>query len=125
MNALNEVNKVITSVSYYSHRHGPVEEEEWLTAERMAVRVVHYYYHIHNCCFLLHHHHCYHSLLPKDVTSTTFPPFSCKDPLSPLLQLLHLPTFTASSLPHYCLSLFTITDTFPLEVRNHYHYLML
>lgn len=36
MNALNEVNKVITSVSYYSHRHGPVEEEEWLTAERMA-----------------------------------------------------------------------------------------
>ncbi|KAK7070589.1 putative ubiquitin carboxyl-terminal hydrolase FAF-X [Halocaridina rubra] len=36
MNALNEVNKVITNVSYYSHRHGPVEEEEWLTAERMA-----------------------------------------------------------------------------------------
>lgn len=39
MNALNEVNKVITSVSYYSHRHGPVEEEEWLTAERMAVKI--------------------------------------------------------------------------------------
>lgn len=37
MNALNEVNKVITNVSYYSHRHGPFEEEEWLTAERMAV----------------------------------------------------------------------------------------
>ncbi|XP_047471205.1 probable ubiquitin carboxyl-terminal hydrolase FAF-X isoform X2 [Penaeus chinensis] len=36
MNALNEVNKVITNVSYYSHRHGPFEEEEWLTAERMA-----------------------------------------------------------------------------------------
>ncbi|RWS11107.1 putative ubiquitin carboxyl-terminal hydrolase FAF-X-like protein [Dinothrombium tinctorium] len=41
MNALNEVNKVITSVSYYSHRHSGgnsigVEEEEWLTAERMA-----------------------------------------------------------------------------------------
>lgn len=40
MNALNEVNKVITSVSYYSHRHGPVEEEEWLTAERMAVNTL-------------------------------------------------------------------------------------
>ncbi|KAJ0070180.1 hypothetical protein NL108_002502, partial [Boleophthalmus pectinirostris] len=35
MNALNEVNKVISSVSYYTHRHNP-EEEEWLTAERMA-----------------------------------------------------------------------------------------
>lgn len=38
MNALNEVNKVISSVSYYTHRHGSPEEEEWLTAERMAVR---------------------------------------------------------------------------------------
>lgn len=37
MNALNEVNKVITSVSYYPHRNPNVEEEEWLTAERMAV----------------------------------------------------------------------------------------
>ncbi|OXB79740.1 UNVERIFIED_CONTAM: hypothetical protein H355_010208 [Colinus virginianus] len=36
MNALNEVNKVISSVSYYTHRHGNPEEEEWLTAERMA-----------------------------------------------------------------------------------------
>ncbi|GCC28875.1 hypothetical protein chiPu_0007309 [Chiloscyllium punctatum] len=36
MNALNEVNKVISSVSYYTHRHGSPEEEEWLTAERMA-----------------------------------------------------------------------------------------
>lgn len=36
MNALNEVNKVIASVSYYSHRHSGIEEEEWLTAERMA-----------------------------------------------------------------------------------------
>ncbi|XP_076067071.1 ubiquitin carboxyl-terminal hydrolase-like faf isoform X3 [Oratosquilla oratoria] len=36
MNALNEVNKVISNVAYYSQRHGPVEEEEWLTAERMA-----------------------------------------------------------------------------------------
>ncbi|XP_034042039.1 ubiquitin specific peptidase 9 [Thalassophryne amazonica] len=35
MNALNEVNKVISSVSYYTHRHNP-DEEEWLTAERMA-----------------------------------------------------------------------------------------
>uniref|UniRef100_A0A8I3PEK3 ubiquitinyl hydrolase 1 n=1 Tax=Canis lupus familiaris TaxID=9615 RepID=A0A8I3PEK3_CANLF len=36
MNALNEINKVISSVSYYTHRHGNPEEEEWLTAERMA-----------------------------------------------------------------------------------------
>ncbi|XP_070538663.1 ubiquitin carboxyl-terminal hydrolase 9X-like isoform X2 [Ptychodera flava] len=36
MNALNEVNKVIASVSYYTHRHSGVEEEDWLTAERMA-----------------------------------------------------------------------------------------
>uniref|UniRef100_T1IZS4 ubiquitinyl hydrolase 1 n=1 Tax=Strigamia maritima TaxID=126957 RepID=T1IZS4_STRMM len=36
MNALNEVNKVIASVSYYSHRHSGIEEEEWLTADRMA-----------------------------------------------------------------------------------------
>lgn len=39
MNALNEVNKVISSVSYYTHRHGNPEEEEWLTAERMAVGI--------------------------------------------------------------------------------------
>ena len=37
MNALNEVNKVIASVSYYTHKHSGMEEEEWLTAERMAV----------------------------------------------------------------------------------------
>ncbi|XP_068731970.1 ubiquitin carboxyl-terminal hydrolase 9X-like isoform X1 [Montipora capricornis] len=36
MNALNEINKVITGVSYFTHRHTVVEEEEWLTAERMA-----------------------------------------------------------------------------------------
>lgn len=41
MNALNEVNKVISSVSYYTHRHGNPEEEEWLTAERMAVSSPH------------------------------------------------------------------------------------
>ncbi len=41
MNALNEVNKVISSVSYYTHRPGNPEEEEWLTAERMAVRTQH------------------------------------------------------------------------------------
>lgn len=40
MNALNEVNKVIASVSYYTHRHANPEEEDWLTAERVAVRVV-------------------------------------------------------------------------------------
>lgn len=37
MNALNEVNKVIASVNYYLHRNQSLEEEEWLTAERMAV----------------------------------------------------------------------------------------
>lgn len=37
MNALNEVNKVIASVNYYLHRNPNLEEEEWLTAERMAV----------------------------------------------------------------------------------------
>lgn len=35
MNALNDVNKVINNVSYYGHGHH--EEDEWLTAERMAV----------------------------------------------------------------------------------------
>ncbi|KAG1670256.1 putative ubiquitin carboxyl-terminal hydrolase FAF-X [Nymphon striatum] len=36
MNALNEVNKVITSVTYYPHRNTSLDEEVWLTAERMA-----------------------------------------------------------------------------------------
>ncbi|KAK6644525.1 hypothetical protein RUM43_000792 [Polyplax serrata] len=36
MNALNEVNKVIASVAYYPHRHTPLEEDEWLTPQRMA-----------------------------------------------------------------------------------------
>ncbi|XP_077003331.1 ubiquitin carboxyl-terminal hydrolase 9X-like isoform X2 [Tamandua tetradactyla] len=36
MNALNEINKVISSVSYYTNRRSNLEEEEWLTAERMA-----------------------------------------------------------------------------------------
>ena len=41
MNALNEVNKVLSSVSYSSpHRSYPsqADEEDWLTAEKMAVR---------------------------------------------------------------------------------------
>lgn len=37
MNALNEINKVISSVSYYPNRHHNMEEEEYLTPERMAV----------------------------------------------------------------------------------------
>lgn len=41
MNALNEVNKVIASVTYYPHRHSGIEqEEEWLTPERMAVSIL-------------------------------------------------------------------------------------
>ena len=46
MNALNEVNKVIASVTYYPHRHTGLEEEEWLTAERMAVSNTLLYCHI-------------------------------------------------------------------------------
>lgn len=37
MNALNEVNKVIANVSFQSSRHSQMEEDEWLTAEKMAV----------------------------------------------------------------------------------------
>ncbi|EHB09100.1 Putative ubiquitin carboxyl-terminal hydrolase FAF-Y [Heterocephalus glaber] len=36
MNALNEINKVISTTSYYTHHNHNCEEEEWLTAERMA-----------------------------------------------------------------------------------------
>lgn len=36
MNALNEINKILSSVSYYAHQHG-YSEEEWLTAKQMAV----------------------------------------------------------------------------------------
>ncbi|OWF40886.1 probable ubiquitin carboxyl-terminal hydrolase FAF-X isoform X2 [Mizuhopecten yessoensis] len=36
MNALNEVNKVIANVSFQSSRHSQVDEDEWLTAEKMA-----------------------------------------------------------------------------------------
>lgn len=39
MNALNEINKVISSVSYYPNRHHNMEEEEYLTPERMAVSI--------------------------------------------------------------------------------------
>lgn len=53
MNALNEVNKVISSVSYYTHRPGNPEEEEWLTAERMAVRTRS----IHHSLIKYHMHH--------------------------------------------------------------------
>lgn len=36
MNALNEINKVISSVTYYPNRHHGIEEEEYLTPETMA-----------------------------------------------------------------------------------------
>ncbi|XP_025080256.1 LOW QUALITY PROTEIN: probable ubiquitin carboxyl-terminal hydrolase FAF-X [Pomacea canaliculata] len=36
MNALNEVNKVITNVSFHASRHSQLEEDEWLTAEKVA-----------------------------------------------------------------------------------------
>ncbi|XP_041351568.1 probable ubiquitin carboxyl-terminal hydrolase FAF-X isoform X2 [Gigantopelta aegis] len=36
MNALNEVNKVITNVSFHSTRHNQIDEDEWLTADKMA-----------------------------------------------------------------------------------------
>lgn len=40
MNALNEINKVISSVTYYPNRHHGIEEEEYLTPERMAVSIL-------------------------------------------------------------------------------------
>ncbi|KAK3094503.1 hypothetical protein FSP39_002606 [Pinctada imbricata] len=36
MNALNEVNKVIANVSFQSSRHSQVDEDEWLTSDKMA-----------------------------------------------------------------------------------------
>lgn len=42
MNALNEINKVISSVTYYSNRHHGVEEDEYLTPERMAVSMIYF-----------------------------------------------------------------------------------
>lgn len=36
MNALNEVNKVIANVTFHTSRHSQSEEDEWLTAEKMA-----------------------------------------------------------------------------------------
>lgn len=42
MNALNEINKVISSVTYYSNRHHGIEEDEYLTPERMAVSMTYF-----------------------------------------------------------------------------------
>lgn len=41
MNALNEVNKLITGITYYPNRHGSIDHDadEWLTSERMAVNI--------------------------------------------------------------------------------------
>ncbi|XP_037075311.1 probable ubiquitin carboxyl-terminal hydrolase FAF-X, partial [Pollicipes pollicipes] len=36
MNALNEVNKVIGNMAYYSHGRGVGDDDEWLTADKMA-----------------------------------------------------------------------------------------
>lgn len=41
MNALNEVNKVITNVTYTPHRHID-HDEEYLTPEKMAVSFLKY-----------------------------------------------------------------------------------
>ena len=43
MNALNEVNKVIANVSFHTSRHSQSEEDEWLTAEKMAVSLLVYF----------------------------------------------------------------------------------
>lgn len=51
MNALNEVNKVISNVSYYTHKHSHVEDEEWLTAGRMAVSNIHVGFKVLTCCW--------------------------------------------------------------------------
>lgn len=39
MNALNEVNKLITGIGYFPNRHGSIDHDtdEWLTSDRMAV----------------------------------------------------------------------------------------
>ena len=37
MNALNEVNRVISNISYNTPMRTRVEDDEWLTCERMAV----------------------------------------------------------------------------------------
>ena len=39
MNFIWQINKVITGVSYFTHRHTVTEEDEWLTADRMAVSI--------------------------------------------------------------------------------------
>jgi len=39
MNALNEVNKVISNISCHSHLRTRTDDDEWLTCERMAVRI--------------------------------------------------------------------------------------
>ena len=58
MNALNEVNKVITSVSYYAHRHSSqLDEDEWLNAEKMAVSLRypnHISSHVTDCDVFIH-----------------------------------------------------------------------
>ncbi|XP_052826881.1 probable ubiquitin carboxyl-terminal hydrolase FAF-X, partial [Octopus bimaculoides] len=36
MNALNEVNKVIANVTFHASRHTPIDDDEWLTADKMA-----------------------------------------------------------------------------------------
>ena len=38
LSLLFQINKVISSVSYYSQRH--MDDEEWLTADKMAVSIV-------------------------------------------------------------------------------------
>lgn len=40
MNALNEVNKVISNISYSMQIRNRGDEDEWLTCERMAVSVI-------------------------------------------------------------------------------------
>ena len=46
MNALNEINKMLSAVTYYTHRSQCQSDDDidWLTAERMAVSIVFFYY---------------------------------------------------------------------------------
>lgn len=48
MNALNEVNKVISMISNVSSRHSSMDEDEWLTAEKMAVSICNLVYEVEN-----------------------------------------------------------------------------
>lgn len=48
MNALNEVNKVISMISNVSSRHSSMDEDEWLTAEKNGCKYCNLVYEMKN-----------------------------------------------------------------------------